>query len=69
MSNQKGQVGHSKTVNGERVKFLHGTGCLLFPDCLSCPLPDCVYPYKGSTKKGLTNNVRCGIKGIEKHKG
>jgi len=40
-------VGYRKNQADENGKyFLHGNGCKIHADCLSCPLPDCTWqPY------------------------
>jgi len=31
--------------------LMYGNGCRLFDDCLSCPLPDCVWDISMNAKK------------------
>ena len=33
-------------TQGRKLGMLpYGQGCRLYPDCFTCPLPDCVSPY------------------------
>lgn len=33
-------------TQGRKIGVLpYGNGCELFPDCFTCPTPDCVMPY------------------------
>ncbi len=52
--NNLSHPGHRLTRKGEKIKFLHGTGCKFAPDCLECPRNDCT--WDGSKWQGSTVN-------------
>ncbi len=45
-------------TQGRKAGMLpYGNGCKLYPDCFTCPMPDCVCPY-GMNKKAQQVLVR-----------
>ena len=48
---QSGQIGHRKNTARGKVIFLHGNGCSDYPDCLTCPKPDCNWDSSNNRKK------------------
>ncbi len=55
MATQGRPIGHNKTHKGQEIVYIDGLGCKDFPDCFTCPKPDCNYDSANDRKKGEEN--------------